>query len=523
MNVLVDFTWLIPPLIMATGIGLGYTVHIVLTRAQSTSDFKRATRALEDARKHAHHILREAALNARDEIIRAREQIDRDAALREAPIAEAEQRLIQREVSLERRAAMLEQREASITDRYSAAEKERRAVEEQQSALSALQKEYQSRLERVGGLTVADARETLLTRTENEIRPEIDALIQKRMTDAASAAAAQAREIIVSAMERMAAAQVSSSTTSVVTLPSEEMKGRIIGKEGRNIRSLENALGVGILIDETPLSVTISCFDPVRRELARRVLARLVEDGRIHPARIEEIAAEVRLELETVIREAGETAVRDLQLNVPSPELVHAVGRLQFRHSFSQNVLRHSVEVAHLMGIMASELGLNPDVARRVGLFHDLGKAMDHHEEGSHAAIGARLLERCGEDPVVIAAVEGHHRDGNAAENIYASLAAAADAVTAARPGARVESTELFLDRLEKLETLANAFPGVAGSYALQAGRELRVIVRPSEIDDSGALRLAQELARKIQEQVRFPGVVKVTVIRETRCVEYAK
>jgi ribonuclease Y len=366
------------------------------------------------------------------------------------------------------------------------------------------------------------ARQTLMQQLEDEVQNEAGALIRRIQEETKETADRQAREIITTAIERYAAAQATEITTCTVTLPNDEMKGRIIGREGRNIRALEAATGVDILIDDTPEVVVISGFDPLRREVARVSLERLISDGRIQPARIEEVVGKVQEEIDETIRAAGEHAIYELGLQGVDPELVRTLGRLKYRHSFAQNVLQHSVEMGHLMGMMASDLGLDPAIAKRVGLFHDLGKAVDHQVEGNHAIIGADMLRKHGEAPVVYNAVASHHHEVEG-ESPYAALAAAADAITAARPGARSENTEVYLKRLEKLEGIANNFRGVEKSYAIQAGREIRVIVEPSKINDDDAMQMARNIGKQIEQELEYPGQIKVTVIRETRCIEYAR
>jgi ribonuclease Y len=357
---------------------------------------------------------------------------------------------------------------------------------------------------------------------EQDLQSESGNLIRRIQEDTKDRAEREARRIITMAIERYAGDQVNEMTTSTVTLPSDDMKGRIIGREGRNIRSFEAATGVNILIDDTPEVVVISGFDPLRREIARIALERLIEDGRIHPARIEEVVDKVQAEVEETIRHAGEEAIYDLGLQGVAPELVRTLGRLKFRHSYGQNVLKHSIEMGHLMGTMASELRLDSAQAKRIGLFHDIGKALDHKVEGGHAIIGADLLKRHGESAVVYNAVAAHHGEVEP-ESLYANLTIAADAITAARPGARSETTEIYLKRLEKLEEISNQFRGVEKSYAIQAGREIRVLVEPTKIDDNEAMQMARNISKQIEQELQYPGQIRVTVIRETRCVEYAK
>lgn len=367
-----------------------------------------------------------------------------------------------------------------------------------------------------------EARKILMQQLETELKTEAGTLIRRCHEEARQTAEREARDIIITAIERYATDQINEVTTSTVALPNEDMKGRIIGREGRNIRALEAATGVNILIDDTPEVVVISGFDPLRREVARLSLEQLMTDGRIHPARIEEVVAKVKEEVDDTIRKAGEEALYGLGIQKVSPELVRTLGRLKFRHSFSQNVLQHSIEMANLMGLMAGELDLDQSIAKRVGIFHDIGKALDHQIEGGHAVIGADLLKRHGEAAVVYNAVAAHHAEVQA-ESPYAHLATAADAITAARPGARSETTEIYLKRLEKLEEIANSYRGVAKSYAMQAGREIRVMVEPSKIDDHEAIQMARNISKQVEQEVQYPGQIKVLVIRETRSIEYAR
>ena len=514
--------WLVPPLILMIGIALGYLFRAILLRAGARHASDRARQIVEEAERQAALRRREADLQLRDESIRLRENFERDVQARRQDLTRLEENLAQRELNLDRRVAMLDRKEGGIDGRLAGIERDRALVEQQRQDLERAREEVRARLHDVAGLTPEQARAEIVGRYETELRAETGALIRRSQDEARAAAERSAREIIVTAIERYAAAQVTDVTTCVVNLPGDEMKGRIIGREGRNIRSIEAETGCNILIDETPEVAVISGFDPFRREIARQTLERLVADGRIHPARIEEVVAAVREDLDETVRKAGEDAICELGLSGVAPELVRTLGLLKFRHSFSQNVLQHSIEMAHLMQMMASDLGLDPDVAKRVGLFHDIGKAIDHSVEGGHARIGADLLRRHGESALVHEAVGAHHREAEATSP-YAALAGAADAITAARPGARQETTEIYLRRLEQLEAVANGFPGIKTAYAIQAGREVRVFVAPDKIDDNEAARLARDISRTIQEKVKYPGQIRITVIRETRCVEYAR
>ncbi len=519
-----DAAWLVPPLIMATGIGLGYAIRTVVVRAQSASDERRATRTLEDARVNARRIVQEAELTARGKVVTADETIRAHVAERTRQLDESEQELKSRRHHLDERSATLEQWEKALSDRREAVERERHQLAAALQETHAARASYLHQLEKTAGETVPDARRELRSQVEREVKPEIEAWMAKAVAQAREDAETRARELVLTALQRYAAAQTASASTSTLDLPSEDMKGRIIGKDGRNIKSLENELGCTVLIDESSRSVTLSCFDPVRREIGRLTLLRLIEDGRIHPARIEECAAAVRAEVAEATREHGAEAFRALGLALGSPPLIEAVGRLHFRHSYGQNVRSHSVEVGRLMGMLAPEVGLDPVTARRVGLLHDIGKALDHDETGGHSDIGADFLERQGESAEVIAGVRGHHADpGSGTQSAYAALASAADAMAAARPGARQGATQEFFERMEKLEALALAFPGVAQCFAMQAGRELRVFVRPQEVSDLASVTLARDIAARIAQHLRFPGQIKVTVIRETRCVEFAR
>lgn len=514
--------WLVPVFVILLGLFAGYVLHMVLMRTRAAAEMRAGWQAVEQAKKEIESLRHEAKVTAREEIVRVREAFEAENADRRRHLTVAEERLSAQQADLDRRASMIEKKESVIDAR-------RVEIQRQEEVAAAARTEAersivaaQAKLAEVAALPRDEARRLLLDRLDTELSAEQVALIRRRQEEARRDAEQQARGIITAAIERFAADQVNSVTTCAVVLPDEEMKGRIIGREGRNIRSLETETGCTIVIDDTPKTVVVSGFDPLRREIARRVIEALIADGRIHPARIEEITAQVRAEVEDIIRKAGETAAEELQLTGIAPEIVRLLGSLQFRHSYSQNVLRHSVEMAHLMGMMAAELGLDPAIARRTGLFHDLGKAVDHKVEGTHAAIGADLLRRHGEPEVVWQAVAAHHHEADGAGNIYASLASAADAITAARPGARSETTELYLKRLAKLEEIATGFPGVKNCYAVHAGREVRVFVLPDQVDDTGAMILARNISRKIHTDMQFPGQIKVTVIRETRCVEYA-
>lgn len=505
---------------IAAGLGLvgfllGYLLRRFVAEAKIRSAEEAARRILEDARKEAEAKKREAILEARDEAYRIKREAEREIREQRAEIQRLERRIVQREESLDRKAEALERRERALAQKEQEVAKAREEVE-------ALRREHRLELERIAGLTSEQAKEQLLREIEAEVRHEAAQLIKKIEEQARAEADHLAKEIIALAIQRCAADHTAEVTVSVVPLPNEDMKGRIIGREGRNIRTLETLTGVDLIIDDTPEAVTISSFDPIRREIAKITLEKLIADGRIHPARIEEMVEKAQRELETRIREEGERAAFEAGVHGLHPEEIKLLGRLRFRYSYGQNLLQHSVEVALLAGLMASHLGANVALAKRAGLLHDIGKALTHEVEGSHSAIGMDLAKRYHEPPEVLNAIAYHHGEEEA-KCIEAILVAAADAISASRPGARKETVEMYLKRLENLERLASSFDGVEKAYAIQAGREVRVIVRPQEVDDSGAVLLARQIAKKIEEELEYPGQIKVTVLRETRVVEYAK
>ncbi len=517
-----EVSWWVPTLFMVIGIAVGYYVHAVFARLRAAGQARSALLVLEEAKKEAEVIRKEGKLQARDEVIRARETFESEIKSRRQEQLVLEERLAQRETNLDRKVTMLDKKESAIDDKLNEIERQKDALRARDQELQGLLGQQREKLQQVAAMSQEEARKLLMQQLEEELKHESGVLIRRAQDEAKENAEQDGRRIITMAIERYAAEQVSEVTTSTVNLPNDDMKGRIIGREGRNIRALEAATGVNILIDDTPEVVVISGFDPMRREVARLALERLMADGRIQPARIEEVVTQVKEELDQTITAAGEAAIYELGLQGVEPELVRTLGRLKYRHSFAQNVLQHSLEMGHLMGLMASELGLDPAIAKRVGLFHDIGKALDHQIEGSHAVIGADLLRRHGEQAVVYNAVAAHHGEVEG-ESLYSTLAAAADAISASRPGARSETTDIYLKRLEKLETIANGYRGVEKSFAMQAGREVRVVVEPGKIDDNEAMQMARNIAKQIETELEYPGQIKVTVVRETRCVEYAR
>jgi len=514
--------WWVPAGVAFVGVLLGYLTHSLFAQARARGARAEAQRILDQAHRDADSTAREAEILARNEIVKAREAFEQEVAMRRQELRSLEGRLTVREANVDRRVALVDKKETLIETRLGELEAEKQTLQSAELETRRRQDEVRARLQEVAALPQEEARRLVRHQAEEDLRAEMAQLLRRRQQQTLAAAETEAREIIVGAIERYAAPQVSEVTTCTVALPSEEMKGRIIGRDGRNIRTLEAATGVNILIDDTPEVVVVSGFDPVRREVARQALERLIADGRIQPARIEEVVAQVREELDELMRKAGEQALSDLDLHGVAPELAHVLGRLKFRQSYAQNVLTHSVETATLMGLMAAELGLDPVMAKRVGLFHDIGKALDHQVEGNHAIIGADLLKKHGEPALVVNAVAAHHHD-LAGDSVYAALASAADAITAARPGARTENTEIYLKRLQTLEHLAAGHAGVERAYALQAGREIRVFVEAGKLDDGGALQLARALSQQIEHELKYPGQIKVVVVRETRFVEYAR
>ena len=511
-----------PTLIGLIALVVGVAIGWFYSRLKARADAKVADGIIEAAHREAEASLREARVTAQNEVFKAREQFEKETKDRRQELAEIEKRVMQRETNLDRKVDLMDRKTEEVTRKEQRIGEREKELHKLQTELDDLKRLSQQELQRVAGLSAEDAKKMLLAQLQEDIRAEAGAMTRRILEEAKRDADREAKRTITTAIERCASSHVQTATSCTITLPSEEMKGRIIGREGRNIRAFEAATGINVLIDDTPQAVVLSGFDPVRREIARQTLDRLIADGRINPARIEEEVGKVTDELQELIRKAGEDAVFNLGVQKVHPELITLLGRLKFRHSFAQNVLDHSVEVAEIEGMMAAELGLSQPIAKRVGLFHDIGKAVDHEVEGSHAIIGAELCRKYGEPEEVCQGVACHHHEVEPL-TIYGILASAADAISASRPGARSESMELYLQRLEKLEKLATTFRGVDKCFALQAGREIRVIVHPQELNDDEALQLAREISKRIEQELQYPGQIKVTVVRETRAVEYAK
>lgn len=486
-----------------------------IAEAKIASAEEAAQKLIIEAEKIGEGRKKEALLEAKEDIHKLRSEVERESKERRNDLQRLERRLLQKEENLDRKIDSLEKKEEILGRKETEIDKNREKINE-------LYAKQLTELERVSGLSSEEAKKILLTNVEEEIRHETAIMIKDMQQQAKEDADKNAREIISLAIQRCAADHVAETTVSVVALPNDEMKGRIIGREGRNIRTLETLTGVDLIIDDTPEAVILSGFDPVRREVARIALEKLITDGRIHPARIEEMVEKAQKEVEQKIKEAGEQATFDTGVHGLHPEIIRLLGRLKYRTSYGQNVLKHSIEVAHLAGVMAAELGVDVMLAKRAGLLHDLGKAIDHEVEGPHVTIGADLAKKYHESDEVVNAIGAHHGDEEPT-TVQAVLVAAADAVSAARPGARRETLESYLKRLTRLEEIAESFDGVEKSFAIQAGREVRIMVKPEKIDDLASIRLVRDIVKRIESELEYPGQIKVTVIRETRAVDYAK
>lgn len=507
---------------LIVGLGLGFVIaksrHDKAINGAKIS----ASSILENARKESETLKKEALLEAKEENQKYRSEIESELKESRLELKSQENRLIQREQTLDRKDDSLEKREGSLEEKEEKLGARQQLIDEREKEVENLINQQHQELERIASLSKEEAKSIIMKSTEEELNHELTLMVKESEQRAKEESDRKAKNLLSLAIQRCAADSVSETTVSVVTLPNDEMKGRIIGREGRNIRTLETLTGIDLIIDDTPEAVVLSGFDPIRREIARMTLEKLIQDGRIHPARIEEMVEKSRKEMDERIREYGEQAAFEVAAHTLHPDLIKILGRLRFRTSYGQNVLNHSIEVAKLAGVLAAELGEDVQLAKRAGLLHDIGKALDHEIEGSHVEIGAELAAKYKENSVVINAIASHHGDVEAT-SVISVLVAAADALSAARPGARSESLENYIRRLENLENISNSFEGVDSSFAVQAGREVRVMVKPEEISDLESVRLVRDIRKKIEDDLDYPGHIKVTVIRETRAVDYAK
>lgn len=500
---------------IVTGVGIGWAVGHILNKVRADSLFQQAQQKLLEVEKEVENRRREFEIEKKEELHRIRVAFEKESRERREELRKLSKRLIEKEEKLDQRLQEAEKKERNL-------QKEKERIEREKDELNKLEETYRLKLEKVAGMSSQEAKKLLLESVKKEAREEATQIIQAAEKEAREVANKKARMIIATAIQRCSIDQVADSAVSIVPLPNEEMKGRVIGREGRNIRTFEALTGVDLIVDDTPEAVAISCFDPLRRKVAEISLERLIADTRIHPARIEEVVEKAKKEVEELIKEEGQRTAFDMGISDLSSELIEFLGKLKFRTSYGQNVLQHSKEVAYIAGIMAAEIGLSQIMAKRAGLLHDIGKAADQEIEGPHALIGAHIAKRYGETPEIVHAIAAHHEERQA-ETTLAVLIQAADAISAARPGARKEVLEAYLKRIETLEKIANSFSGVDKAYAIQAGREIRIIVQPNKITDEEAAFLSREIASKIEKDLSYPGQIKVTVIRELRAIEYAK
>ncbi|MCE5282710.1 MAG: ribonuclease Y [Deltaproteobacteria bacterium] len=507
---------------LSIGVALGYIINQRLARKKLESSENLSARIVDEAKKEAETIKKEAILQAKENLLKVKSEFERDTRDRKGELDALERRIRAKEENLERRTDTLSQKETAIENREKALLQKESQLNEKHERANRMIEEQKQKLEQIAGITSEEAKTSLIQSMEASAKRDAALLIRKIEEEAKRTADKMSREVIAFAIQRYAGDYVAENTVSVVNLPNDEMKGRIIGREGRNIRAIEAATGIDLIVDDTPEAVVLSSFDPVRREVARLSLERLITDGRIHPGRIEDIVKKVRSEVDNLIKETGERISFDVGVHDLHPELITLLGSLKYRTSYSQNVLQHSIEVAHLTGMMAAELKMNIKEAKRAGLLHDIGKAIDHKVEGTHAAIGADYAKRFGESPRIVQAIGTHHDDGRT-NTLLGVLVQAADTLSAARPGARREMLESYVKRLEELENIANSFSGVDKCYAIQAGREIRILVENEKISDNDTVMLCRDIIKKIEAELAYPGQIKVTVIRETRVSDFAR
>lgn len=513
---------LIPVLLLIVGLFVGAIIAFIIMSLKKKSEQYKASSIIEKAKKEAEKAKRDALLDAKEETYKLKLETEKEIKEKKEEIKSNEERLLQRESSIDRRDGLLQNREQMLDEKENSIIKKQKEIQKLEEKAENVIKEQIEKLEKISGFSKKQAKEEIMKQVELSMSKEIASFNKEKEAEAKMEVDKKAKNLLVESMEKYASDVTNEQTVSVVNLPNDDMKGRIIGREGRNIRTIEAVTGVDLIIDDTPEAIVLSSFDPLRREIARQTIEALIKDGRIHPSRIEELYDKTCKELNVKVREYGEEAMFELGITKMDPELVTILGKLNFRTSYGQNALKHSKEVAHLAGIMAAELGENVALAKRAGLLHDIGKAIDFEVEGSHVEIGANIAKKYGEDSVVLNAIESHHGDKKP-NCVISVLVAIADSLSAARPGARNDSLENYVKRLEQLESIATDFDGVDKAYAMQAGRELRVIVKPDKIDDIGSYKTARDIKTRIEKEMQYPGTVKVTVIRETRAVEEAR
>lgn len=509
-------------LLLLVGLVIGFGLTMLINTLRKNNATKKIEEMLEEANKKADQLKRDSIMEAKEKNYQLKQEVDKEIKEKKQELKENELRLEKRESSMDKRDEICQKREATLDEREEKLTQRQKEIQQEQIEVENLKKEQLDLLEKISGFSKEKAKEVVMQKVKESMAREVTVYINEKEMEAKITAEKKAKELIVTSMQRYAADIASDQTVTVVSLPNEDMKGRLIGREGRNIRTIEAVTGVDLIIDDTPEAVVLSSFDPLRREIARVMLETLIKDGRVHPTRIEEVYDKVAKEMKEQIMDYGNGALFELGVTKMNPELIELVGKLHFRTSYGQNALKHSMEVAHICGILASEIGENQNLAKRAGLLHDIGKSVDHEMEGSHVAIGSELAKKYKENEVVINSIESHHGDKEAT-SVISEIVAIADALSASRPGARNDSLENYIKRLQELEAIANDMEGIEKTYAVQAGRELRVIVEPEKVDDLTSYKIARDIKNKIEQQMQYPGTIKITVIRETRAVEEAK